>query len=140
MDTQAAARSYLDFAGLGALRGRATQNQGAALDETAKQFEAMFIQMMLKSMREASFDSDLVKSDAMDSYRDMMDKELAVQLAKRGALGIANMLKQQLQPMVGGTPLPANSLAPTDLAPHSSAAPMALPAAKALQLRAGGGS
>ena len=140
MNTQAAAQSYLDFAGLGALRGRATQNQGAALDETAKQFEAMFIQMMLKSMREASFDSGLVKSDAMDSYRDMMDKELAVQLSKRGAMGIANILKQQLQPMVGGTPLPANPLAPTDLAPYSSAAPMALPAAKALQLRAGGGS
>ncbi|MGA0955527.1 MAG: hypothetical protein ACO3SN_07120 [Burkholderiaceae bacterium] len=74
MNTQAAAQSYLDFAGLGALRGRATQNQGAALDETAKQFEAMFIQMMLKSMREASFDSDLVKSDAMDSYKKFAPK------------------------------------------------------------------
>ena len=133
MDTQAAARSYLDFAGLGALRGRATQNQGAALDETAKQFEAMFIQMMLKSMREASFDSGLVKSDAMDSYRDMMDKELAVQLSKRGAMGIANMLKQQLAPAAAAT-----LGTPVTKPIHQVAEPMPLPAAKALKIRGGG--
>ena len=133
MDTQAAARSYLDFAGLGALRGRATQNQSAALDETAKQFEAMFIQMMLKSMREASFESGLVQSDAMDSYRDMMDKEVAVQLSKRGALGIANMLKQQLSPVASLAPSAAVSK-PI----HQVAEPMPLPAAKALKIRGGG--
>jgi flagellar protein FlgJ len=133
MDTQAAARSYLDFAGLGALRGRATQNQSAALDETAKQFEAMFIQMMLKSMREASFESGLVQSDAMDSYRDMMDKELAVQLAKRGALGIANMLKQQLTPVAAATPG-----TPVAKPIHQAPEPMPLPAAKALKIRGGG--
>jgi flagellar protein FlgJ len=132
MDTQAAARSYLDFAGLGALRGRATQNQSAALDETAKQFEAMFIQMMLKSMREASFESGLVQSDAMDSYRDMMDKELAMQLSKRGALGIANMLKQQLNP-VAAAASPASESKPV----YQAAEPMPLPAAKALKIRGG---
>jgi Rod binding domain-containing protein len=134
METQAAARSYLDFAGLGALRGRATQNQGAALDEAAKQFEAMFIQMMLKSMREASFESGLVQSEAIDSYRDMMDKELAVQLSKRGALGIANMLKQQVQPLPTVAQVDPVSRE-IDQAPER----MPLPAAKALKLRDGGG-
>jgi flagellar protein FlgJ len=133
MDTQAAARSYLDFAGLGALRGRATQNQSAALDETAKQFEAMFIQMMLKSMREASFESGLVQSDAMESYQDMMDKELAVQLAKRSALGVAQMLKKQLGPVVAATG-PVSESKPI----HQAVEPMPLPAAKALKIRGGG--
>ena len=55
-------RSYLDFEGLGQLRGQARKDGKAALRETAQQFEGMFLQMMLKSMREATAKSDLVES------------------------------------------------------------------------------
>ena len=47
------ARSSLDFAQLGELKGRAQRREDSALRETAQQFEAMFLQMMLKTMREA---------------------------------------------------------------------------------------
>ena len=67
------ARSYLDFSGLGELRGKAQQHDDSALRETAQQFEAMFIQMMLKSMRDASNEmkSDLVQSDAAETFEGM---------------------------------------------------------------------
>jgi flagellar protein FlgJ len=44
--------SYLDFDGLGQLKGQARQDAKSAIRETAQQFEALFLQMMMKSMRE----------------------------------------------------------------------------------------
>jgi flagellar protein FlgJ len=94
------ARSYLDFAGLGELRGKAQQNDDHALRETAQQFEALFIQMMLKSMREANnvMKSDLVESQAAETFEGMYDKEMSVQMAKRNTMGLADMLVRQLGP------------------------------------------
>ena len=88
--------SYLDFSGLGELRGRAAKDSQGALRETAEQFEALFIQMMMKSMREATFKSDMLQSDALDTYQDMFDKEISVSMAARGNMGMANMLQSQL--------------------------------------------
>ena len=88
--------SYLDFSGLGELRGRAAKDSQGALRETAEQFEALFIQMMMKSMREATFKSDMLQSDALDTYQDMFDKEISVSMAARGNMGLATMLQSQL--------------------------------------------
>ena len=54
--------SYLDFGGLGKLKGQARTDAKAATRETAQQFEAMFLQMMMKTMRDAMPKSDLVES------------------------------------------------------------------------------
>ena len=88
--------SYLDFAGLGRLRGQAHSDSASATRETAQQFEAMFIQMMMKSMREATPKSELLQSQSMDTYQELYDKELSTHLAKRGMLGIADMLTRQM--------------------------------------------
>ena len=56
------AKSYNDFSALGELRGKAQRNEAGAMRESAEQFEALFIQMMLKSMREAS---SAMKSDLL---------------------------------------------------------------------------
>ena len=88
--------SYLDFAGLGRLRGQARADSDSAARTTAQQFEAMFIQMMMKSMREAAPKGDFLQSQSMDSYQELYDKELSVTLAKRGTLGIADMLTKQM--------------------------------------------
>jgi len=92
--------SYLDFSGLGELRGRAQQKDQGALRETAKHFEGMFIQMMLKSMRDANsvMKSDMNHSEAIDTFQDMFDKEISTQMANKNALGIADMLVKQLTP------------------------------------------
>ena len=46
--------SYHDFNGLGKLKGQARTDAKSAMRETAQQFEAMFLQQMMKSMRDAS--------------------------------------------------------------------------------------
>jgi len=87
---------YHDFAGLARLRGQATQDPGSALKQAAKQFETHFVQHMFKTMRESVEKSDLMSSDAADSFQDMLDKEFATRMAERGSLGLADMLERQL--------------------------------------------
>lgn len=100
-------RSYLDFEGLGQLKGQARQDSKAALRQTAQQFEGMFLQMMLKSMRDSSVKSDLVESSGAESFEAMFDKEVSVQLAKRNMMGVADMLvASQSKPL---TPPPSTA-------------------------------
>lgn len=91
-------RSYLDFAGLGELRGRAASGQDpTALKQAARQFEAHFLQSMFKSMREATvIRGELLGSQEQDSWQDMMDREVATQMAGRGSLGIASLIERHL--------------------------------------------
>jgi len=84
--------SYLDFEALGRLKGKAAKDGKSAVRETAQQFEALFLQMMMKSMRDASFKSDLVESQAKDTFEGMFDKEVSLAMAKKNTLGLADML------------------------------------------------
>ena len=92
------AKSYSDFGALGELRGKAQRNEKGALRESAEQFEALFIQMMLKSMREASdvMKSDMLHSNAQETFQGMYDKELSMSMAKRNSLGFADVVVKQL--------------------------------------------
>jgi flagellar protein FlgJ len=66
--------------------------------ESAEQFEALFIQMMLKSMREASsaMKSDLLHNNAQETFEGMYDKEISMQMAKRNALGFSDVVIKNL--------------------------------------------
>jgi len=97
----ASARSYLDFQGLGELKGQAARDGKAALRETAQQFEAMFLQMMMKSMRESIEKSDLLESNHTDTWEGMFDREVSVAMAKRNSLGLADMLVQAQERQMG---------------------------------------
>ena len=88
--------SYLDFGGLGKLKGQARTDAKSATRETAQQFEAMFLQMMMKGMRDAMPKSDLVESAGKETFEAMFDKEVAVSMAKRNALGLADMLVKHM--------------------------------------------
>ena len=92
------AKSYNDFSALGELRGKAQRNDASATRESAEQFEALFIQMMLKSMREASsaMKSDLLQNDAQETFEGMYDKEISLQMAKRNALGFSDVVIKNL--------------------------------------------
>jgi Rod binding domain-containing protein len=99
--------SYMDFAGLGELRGKAQQNQDKALKESAQQFEGLFIQMMMKSMREANApmkDEDN-HSQAMETFEGMFDKEVSLQMSKRGAMGVGAFMERAVKQQ--GTPQPS---------------------------------
>lgn len=90
------AQVYTDFSGLAALRARAREDQDAALDEVSRQFESLFLQMMLKSMRDASLGGGLMDSKQSEFYRDMYDKQIAVDMAQKQGIGLADVLKRQL--------------------------------------------
>ena len=89
---------YTDLNGLAGLRRQARQNSPEAIREAAKQFEAVFVQMMLKSMRAAS-PSDgggLMDSDQTRLYREMYDQQIALSMAQQGKLGLADTIVRQL--------------------------------------------
>jgi peptidoglycan hydrolase FlgJ len=99
---------YHDFAGLARLRAQAAQDDAApaVARQAAEQFEAHFIQQMMKSMREAVERSDWLDSAHADQFQELMDKEVAVQMAKRGSLGLADQITRGLgiQPPQPGAP------------------------------------
>ena len=88
---------YNDFSQFSALRADAAKNPNAALEEVAAQFESIFLQQMLKSMRDATVKSDLFDSSQMETYQSMADQQLALQLAEQGGIGLARMMVEQMQ-------------------------------------------
>jgi flagellar protein FlgJ len=94
--------TYADMTALAGLRTAAQQDAKSALPTVAKQFESIFTQMMLKSMRDANaaMGDDIMGSQAVGAYRDMFDHQLSVTLSQGKGIGIADMLIRQL----GGSP------------------------------------
>jgi flagellar protein FlgJ len=90
-------KTYGDFAGLDKLKRGAQDQDPKALRETARQFEAIFARMMIKSMRDANFGDKLLGSDQQDFYQGMFDDQLSVEVTRGRGLGLADMLVQQLQ-------------------------------------------
>ncbi|MFI4867190.1 MAG: flagellar assembly peptidoglycan hydrolase FlgJ [Steroidobacteraceae bacterium] len=104
---------YADFQGLDRLRASAARQDPQALREAARQFEGLFTAMMLKSMREASLGGGLGDSQETQTYQEMYDQQLSLQMAHGKGLGLAEMLMQQLTR--------ANAAHSTAAAPSSSA-------------------
>ena len=88
--------SALDFKALAQLRGEAARDPEKATRKTAEQFESFFLQQMMKEMRATVEKSEMTDSQAMDTYQDLMDKEVALQMVRRGGIGLADMLEKQL--------------------------------------------
>jgi peptidoglycan hydrolase FlgJ len=91
---------YADPQGLSSLKSEAKARDPQALKEVAKQFESLFTQMLLKSMREAnkSFSNGdtLFGSDQADFYQDMFDQQMSIHLSQGQGLGLADVLVRQL--------------------------------------------
>lgn len=90
---------YTDFNGLAQLRAKAGGSKGEeqeALSEVARQFETIFLKMMLKSMRDTVPESDLISNEKTRFYQSMYDDQISLDLSKRGKLGLADMIVQQL--------------------------------------------
>ncbi len=93
----------LDSNGLNNLRAAAKENSPEAIRETAKQFEAMFLNMMLKSMRDATPQESMFESDQTRTYTAMLDQQLSQTLASKG-MGLADVLIRQLTKSAGTIP------------------------------------
>jgi peptidoglycan hydrolase FlgJ len=94
VDTSAAT-TYTDINGLAALKQN--PNSPQAIDAVAQQVEALFLQMMLKSMRDATAAED-PDSNEMGMYQDMFDKQVALSISEHTDLGISKLLKRQITP------------------------------------------
>ena len=100
--TDISQRFALDVQGFDALRAQAGADPKQALKSTARQFDAVFMQMMLKSMREATPQDGILDSNDSKQYTAMLDQQLAQQLSSRG-VGVANQLITQLSRNLGET-------------------------------------
>ena len=92
------ANTYSDPNGLAALKK--DPNSPQALRAVAQQVDALFMQMMLKSMRDASAASGASDSNEMSMYQDMFDKQISLNLSQHQGLGLGSLLTRQL----GGAP------------------------------------
>lgn len=130
--TLASAPVYHDLQGLAALKSQAQNTPKEALAEAAKQFEALFTQMMLKSMRDATIEGGLFDSSQMETYQSMFDQQLSLDLSRGDGLGLANILLKEL----GGESAASKSVAEqanvSRALLQSSDAPAAIPVANPL--------
>jgi len=141
---------YTDFAQFSTLRAEATANPNAAIEEVAAQFESLFLQQMLKSMRDATVKSDLFDSNQIETYQSMADQQLALQLAEQGGIGLARMMVEQMQTRgyVSEAETGSTDSLDTNLKTTTEGLPLTvrdtaikafeLPAAKAYELRSDG--
>lgn len=84
-----------DANGLNNLKQAARENSPEAIKEVAKQFEAIFMNMMLKSMREASPQDSPFDNEQSRTFTTMLDQQLTTNLSSKG-LGLADILARQL--------------------------------------------
>lgn len=94
--------------------GQSNDKQG--LRQVAQQLEGVFVQMMLKSMREAIPQEGMFNSESTKMYTSLYDQQISQDLAKKG-LGFADMIEKQLSAnvtlepseMAGKTPMPLDN-------------------------------
>ncbi|MEO0347186.1 MAG: flagellar assembly peptidoglycan hydrolase FlgJ [Pseudomonadota bacterium] len=109
--------SVTDFGQFTDLRALAGRDRDAALTKVAGQFEALFVQEMLKSMRAASFGDPIFgEAGGGGMYRDLFDQQIAEDIASGSGVGLKDLLVRQL----GGDPGSRHAPAP----PAGSLSPM----------------
>ncbi len=135
------ARLAIDVQGVGDLRLDAKQNSPEAIKAAARQFEAVFMNMLLKSMRETTSQDGLFDSEQTRMYTSMLDQQLSQSMASRG-IGLADVMVRQLSRTAADAadpaaaaqafPLNADRALPLDAPPAAqTVAPAAAPAASA---------
>ncbi len=110
-DTLQNRRFVLDPRAAADLRVRLKSDPQSGLKEAAQQFESMMLQMMLKSMREATSQDGLTDSDQTRFYTSILDQQLSQDLSGKGALGFAKLIERQFGRSSGADGLPSSATA-----------------------------
>ncbi len=148
------AQVYGDFAGLESLKQAAHRDDPAAVREVARQFESLFARMLIKSMRDAIGPDPIFGSDQEQTYQDMFDDQLSLELTRGHGLGLADMLIRQLQrrgvagaqgtggSSGAGTAASSESVGPAQSAPSMPSGPSAplMPATRSTPAMGGSGT
>ncbi|EGI6810241.1 flagellar assembly peptidoglycan hydrolase FlgJ [Escherichia coli] len=103
-DSKLLASAAWDAQSLNELKAKAGEDPAANIRPVARQVEGMFVQMMLKSMREALPKDGLFSSENTRLYTSMYDQQIAQQMTAGKGLGLAEMMVKQMAPE---QPLPA---------------------------------
>lgn len=114
-DSKLLASAAWDAQSLNELKAKASEDPAANIRPVARQVEGMFVQMMLKSMRDALPKDGLFSSEHTRLYTSMYDQQIAQQMTAGKGLGLAEMMVKQMTPE---QPLPEES---------TPAAPMKFP-------------
>lgn len=110
-----------DAGSLNRLKFQAGQATPAAIKETAKQFEALFMRELLKSMRDATMKSGLMDSPQENLGNDLLDQQFAVQMAGQPS-GLAEVIARQLMQQMGLEDKAATPTAPAAATPPAAGA------------------
>lgn len=94
---QPAAASSLAPTALGGLRAAVRSGDPDALRATARQFEALLLNVLLKSMRETAGDGGLFGSSEQRTFVSLLDEQVANRLAERPGIGLADLMLRQIQ-------------------------------------------
>lgn len=87
--------AYTDMASLKVLKGQSKAGDSQAIKEVAQQFEAIFLQMMLTSMRK-TVEVNEEFSNEKSMYYDLFDKQVAMDMSSNGGIGMSKMIMAQL--------------------------------------------
>lgn len=88
--------SVTDFSALGDLKRLARDDRDAALRKVAQEFESLFIGLVLKSMRQAAGGKGAFDNQQSLMFRDLYDKQTAVEMSRAGGIGLADVIVRQL--------------------------------------------
>lgn len=123
----------LDVNGSAALQRSAQQNSPQALKAVATQFEALFMNMVMKSMRDANPQEGVFDSQQSRMFTAMLDQQISQNMASRG-IGLADALFRQLSTQQGAAAQAdpaAAGVSPVPQMPPAAAADGANPLARA---------
>lgn len=125
-----AAFNFADLQGLGALRREAAAGDSPkARRAVAEQFEALFLNLMLKQMRDASvFDGGLVDRERMAFHEGMLDQQLALTLSRGRGIGLADSIMRafgEAPAAPASAPSTPQTIAPTASTPHATSSAIA---------------
>ncbi len=96
MTPSSATPNVFDLSSLATLKGAVKQDDPKALKAAARQFEALFLQMVLKSMRDATPREGLFDSEQTRLYESLLDQQLAQVMSAKGGTGLAALIEKQL--------------------------------------------
>ena len=101
----------IDSQSLDALRTQAKQAPDKALEKAAKQFEAVFMNMLMKSMRDATPQDGMFDSEQTKMFSSMLDQQLAQSVGGSHGIGLADMMVKQLSRHAQAGAAPATAAA-----------------------------
>lgn len=93
--------NYTDLSAMSQLKTGSNANSPENLRRVAEQFESLFMNMMVKSMRQANevfAEGNPLNTQQTKFYQDMYDNQMSVHLAEKQGVGLADVLMRQLSP------------------------------------------